>query len=53
MLRLRVRDLMTPDVRVVHPDDSIATLRDVISEKHLRHVPVVSDDGSMPGPVGL
>lgn len=40
---------MTPDVRVVHPDDSIARLRDVMSEKHIRHVPVIDEDGSLIG----
>lgn len=40
---------MTPDVRVVHPDDSIARLRDVMSEKHIRHVPVIDEDGSLVG----
>jgi CBS domain-containing membrane protein len=40
---------MTSDVRVVHPDDSIATLRDVMSEKHIRHVPVVDDEGGIVG----
>jgi CBS domain-containing membrane protein len=45
---LRVRDLMTPDVRVVRPDDSIATLRILMNDKHVRHVPVV-DDGCIVG----
>jgi CBS domain-containing membrane protein len=46
---LRVRDLMTPDVHVVRPDDSIGTLRDLMSEKHIRHVPVVDEDGGIVG----
>ncbi len=49
MSNLRVRDLMTPDVHVVHPDDPLAKLRDVMSEKHIRHVPVVDDDGGIVG----
>ncbi|HQZ38024.1 MAG TPA: CBS domain-containing protein [Vicinamibacterales bacterium] len=49
MSSLRVRDLMTPDVHAVHPDDSIAALRDVMNEKHIRHVPVVDDDGGIIG----
>jgi CBS domain-containing membrane protein len=47
--KLRVRDLMTPDVHVVRPDDSLATLRDVMNEKNVRHVPVVDDDGHLVG----
>ena len=49
MSKLRVRDLMTADVHVVRPDDSIATLRDVMNEKHIRHVPVVDDDDRLVG----
>jgi predicted transcriptional regulator len=31
---------MTPDIHVVRPDDPIARLRELMSEKHIRHVPV-------------
>jgi CBS domain-containing membrane protein len=46
---LRVRDLMTPDVRVVRPDDSIGTLRELMQEKGIRHVPVVDEEGMLVG----
>lgn len=49
MSKLRVRDLMTRDVHVVRPDDSIATLRDLMNEKHIRHAPVVDDDDRLVG----
>src|SRR5690554_1067163 len=49
MSKLRVRDLMTPNPLVARPDDSIAELRDVMAEKHIRHVPVVDDDRSVVG----
>jgi len=49
MSTLRVRDLMTPDVHVAHPDEPIAMLRDVMNEKHIRHVPVVDDEGRLVG----
>ena len=49
MSNLRVRDLMTPDVHVVRPDDAIARLRELMSEKHIRHLPVVGDDGGVVG----
>ncbi len=49
MSHLRVRDLMTSDVHVVHPDDPIAKLRDVMSEEHIRHVPVVDEQGDIVG----
>jgi CBS domain-containing membrane protein len=40
---------MTPDVHVVRPDDSLATIRALMSEKRIRHVPVVDDEGSLVG----
>ena len=49
MSNRRVRDLMTLDVHVVHPDDPLATVRDVMSEKHIRHVPVVDGEGDIVG----
>lgn len=49
MSTLRVRDLMTSGVTVVRPDDPIATLHDLMSDKHIRHVPVVDEDGAVVG----
>lgn len=49
MSNLRVRDLMTPDVHVVHPGDPIARVEDLMSGKHIRHVPVVDDEGRLVG----
>jgi CBS domain-containing membrane protein len=40
---------MTPDVHVLRTDDSIARLKELMSEKHIRHVPVVDDDGGVVG----
>lgn len=49
MPSLRVRDLMTADVFTVRPDDPLTTLRDLMDDKHIRHVPVVDEDGSLAG----
>jgi CBS domain-containing protein len=49
MSRLTVRDLMTAEVFVVSPDDSLSAARDLMSRRHIRHVPVVADDGSVAG----
>lgn len=49
MSKLRVRDLMTPDVHVVGPDDSVAALQDLMNEKHIRHAPVVDDENNIVG----
>ena len=40
---------MTSDAFTVGPDESIATLQDLISKKHIRHVPVVDDGGAVLG----
>lgn len=49
MSNLRVRDLMTPDVQVVHPDDPIAAVKELMADKYIRHVPVVDDNGQLVG----
>jgi len=40
---------MTSDVFTVGPDESITALQDLMSEKRIRHVPVVADDGAVLG----
>lgn len=49
MSSLRVRDLMTDDIFTVRQDDSLVKLRDLMEEKHIRHVPVVDEDGQLAG----
>ena len=49
MSELRVRDLMTPDVLSVHPDDSIATAYDLMLDHRIRHMLVVDEDGELVG----
>lgn len=51
MSNLRVRDLMTANVLVVGPDDSVTKLRDLMADKHIRHIPVVEDEGDLIGVV--
>jgi CBS domain-containing membrane protein len=48
---LRVRDLMTSNVLVVGPDDPVTKLRDLMADKHIRHVPVVEDGEDLVGVV--
>ena len=49
MTKLLVRDLMTEDVVALGPDDSLATLRDVLDEQHVRYMPIVDDSGRLVG----
>lgn len=46
---LAVRDLMTDKVIAVRPDDPLRTLRDLMWEHHIRHMPVVDADGDLVG----
>lgn len=46
---LRVRDLMTPHVFSVRPEDSVEHVRELMDAKHIRHVPVLEEDGSLAG----
>jgi CBS domain-containing membrane protein len=49
MSTMRVRDLMTEDVIAVRPNDNLATLRDLMAERDVRHMPVVEADGELVG----
>lgn len=44
-----VRDLMTENVVAVRPGDSLATLRDLMYERDVRHMPVTEDDARLVG----
>lgn len=46
---LLVRDLMTSSVLTLRERDSLATLHDLMESRHLRHVPVVDEDGTLVG----
>lgn len=47
--RLYVRDLMTEQVIAVVPEDSLNTLRDLMYERDVRHMPVVDQDRELVG----
>lgn len=49
MPKLLVRDLMTEDVVAVRPADTLATLRNLMAERDVRHMPVVNGDGDLVG----
>ena len=49
MPTLKVRDLMTAKVVALNPDDDLGTLRDLMVDRHVRHVPVVDADGEIVG----
>ncbi|MCP3957126.1 MAG: CBS domain-containing protein [bacterium] len=46
---LRVSDLMTRDVVAARPDDSLATLRDLMFERDVRHMPVIEGEADLVG----
>lgn len=49
MQRLMVRDLMTPDVFTLRPDDNLTALYDLMDAEHIRHIPVVDEEGDLVG----
>ena len=46
---LLVRDLMTEDPKTVRLEDSLAHLYDLMDTLHVRHMPVVDEDGDLQG----
>ncbi|MGB5255877.1 MAG: CBS domain-containing protein [Woeseiaceae bacterium] len=45
LLKRRVRDLMTKDVVTCVPEDRAAGIMAVMVSRHLRHIPVVNENG--------
>jgi len=48
---LSVSEIMTLEPYTLGPDDSLAAARKMMSEHHIRHVPVVTGDGCLVGVV--
>ncbi|MEP4147394.1 MAG: CBS domain-containing protein [Halioglobus sp.] len=48
---LSVAEIMTAEPHTLSPDDSLAQARSMMSEHHIRHIPVVSGDGLLVGVV--
>ena len=48
-VKLRVRDLMTSDVITASPEDSVATVRNLMYRHWIRHVPIVDGEGKLTG----
>jgi CBS domain-containing protein len=42
---VRVEDLMTPDVITIAPDTHVMHVLDIMIKKHIRRLPVVSEEG--------
>lgn len=49
MANLRVEDLMTDMVYSVHQDEDLERLTELMNDIHIRHVPVVDDEGIVQG----
>lgn len=49
MQRLLVRDLMTKDVVALKPQETLATLRDLMYQRRIRHMPIVDGDSRLVG----
>ena len=49
MANMKVRDLMTESVKTVGPNDTLATVYDLMDAEHFRHLPVSDDDGRLVG----
>lgn len=47
LANLHVRDLMTSDVVTCSPNSTVAELMAVITERRIRHVPVVDETGNL------
>lgn len=53
LLDAPVRQIMTADVQTAGPDDTVESLRVLMTRLRIRHVPVVAGDGSLVGLVSI
>lgn len=47
LANLRIRDLMTTDVITCSPNSTVAELMTIMTERRIRHVPVVDESGNL------
>jgi len=48
---LTVSEIMTREPYTLGPDDTLATARELLTQHHIRHIPIVSNEGSLIGMV--
>ncbi len=48
---LTVAEIMTREPYTLSPDDNLATARQMLAEHHIRHIPIISNDGNLIGMV--
>src|SRR4051812_25107312 len=53
LLQSRVDEIMTAQVEVASPTDSLETIMQLMTERRIRHVPVVSTDGVLAGLISI
>lgn len=46
---ISVETIMSPDPVRLSPDDTLGTAHDLMNEKHIHHIPIVEQDGSLVG----
>ena len=46
---ISVETIMSPDPIKLSPDDTLGTAHDLMNEKHIHHIPIVEQDGSLVG----
>lgn len=47
-----VKEIMTSDVLYIHPDRTVEECMEIMSEKHIRHLPVI-EDGNLVGVISI
>lgn len=52
-LHIPVSKIMTRDLHIVRPDDSLDRVHDIFSANAIHHIPVVAEDGKINGMVSL
>ncbi|HZZ30136.1 MAG TPA: CBS domain-containing protein [Pirellulales bacterium] len=51
--RYRVSDVMTSDLATCSPNDSVQDAMGMMTDRRIRHLPVINDDGTLVGIVSI
>ncbi|HTQ38965.1 MAG TPA: CBS domain-containing protein [Pirellulales bacterium] len=51
--QLRVEDVMTADLATCSPNDSVQDAMGVMTDRRIRHLPVIDDEGKLAGIVSI
>ncbi len=48
-----IKEIMTPDVISIRPDQTVEKCMRLMTDKHIRHLPVINEEGNLEGIISI